>query len=108
MKLLPNISKTIIHSFIFAIGGAPTLAMWITAMQVKDQELLFQVFVGMTIMIACVLIPVIFIQNVFLMIKRQSVVVEDKIKALSQFYLILNVLCLIYWIIKVINPSQIT
>ncbi len=108
MKLLPNISKTILHSFIFAIGGAPTLAMWISAMQVKDQQQLFQVFVSLTILIACILIPIIFIQNLFLMIKRQSVLIEDKIKPLSQFYLLLNIFCLVYWLIRVVNSSQFT
>ncbi|TCM67268.1 hypothetical protein EC844_10937 [Acinetobacter calcoaceticus] len=103
MKLLPNISKTIIHSFLFAIGGAPTIAMIISSLQTNDQELLFQAFVGLTIIFACVLIPLIFIQNLFLLIKRQSVVVEDKIKPLSQFYLLLNVGSLIYWLLRVFN-----
>ncbi len=105
MKLLPNISKTILFSFIFALGGAPTLAMWISASQVNDPVQLLNLFISLTVLIACILVPIIFIQNVFLLIKRQSLWVEDRIVLLSRFYLILNVCCLIYWLLKVFELS---
>jgi len=105
MKLLPNISKTIFHSFIFALGGAPTIAMWISTAHLSDQAQLLPVFINLTVLIACVLIPIIFIQNVFLLIKRQSIWVEDRIQILSHFYLLLNVGCLIYWLLNVLNMS---
>lgn len=105
MKLLPNISKTILFSFIFALGGAPTIAMWISTSQVSNPAQLVDLFISLTALIACILVPVIFIQNVFLLIKRQSVWVEDRIVLLSRFYLILNVCCLIYWLLKVFELS---
>jgi len=103
MKLLPNISKTIFHSFIFALGGAPTIAMWLSTERVADPELFFSAFISLTVLLACVLLPIIFIQNIFLLIKRQSPIVEDKVAHLSWFYLILNVICLIYWLLRVAN-----
>lgn len=103
MKLLPNISKTIFHSFIFALGGAPTIAMWLSEQRVTDPELFFSVFISLTILLACILLPLIFLQNLFLLIKRQSPAIEDKVLHLSHFYLILNVVCLIYWLFRVAN-----
>jgi len=43
-------------------------------------------------------VPVILIQNAILFAKRKSESLELKIQPLSQFYLVLNVLCLIYWL----------
>lgn len=103
MKLLPNISKTIIHSFIFALGGAPTIAMWLSMQRVTDSNVFLSVFISLTVIIACILLPVIFIQNIFLLIKRQSTVVEDKVVYLGNFYLFLNVICLLYWVLRVFN-----
>lgn len=103
MKLLPNISKTILHSFIFALGGAPTLAMWLSMRQPVDQQMFFSVFISLTVLIACILLPVIFIQNIFLLIKRQSIAVDDKVGYLGNFYLVLNVICLLYWLLRVFN-----
>lgn len=103
MKLLPNISKTIFHSFIFALGGAPTIAMWLSVQRVADPNLFFSAFISLTILLACILLPIIFIQNLFLLIKRQSVIVEDRVLYLSRFYLILNVICLVYWLLRVAN-----
>ena len=103
MKLLPNISKTIIHSFIFALGGAPTLAMWLSMQRVTDMSVFLSVFISLTVIIACVLLPVVFMQNIFLLFKRQSVVVDDKVLYLGNFYLVLNVICLLYWVLRVFN-----
>lgn len=103
MKLLPNISKTIIHSFIFALGGAPTIAMWLSMQRVTDPNLFFSVFISLTVIIACILLPIVFIQNIFLLIKRQSTTIEDKVAPLGNFYLILNVICLLYWVLRVFN-----
>lgn len=102
MKLLPNISKTIIHSFLFALGGAPTIGMiWANSVVYADEQLHLSVFTSLTILIACVLIPVILIQNVFLIIKKQDVKLDLKIESLAHFYLVLNLLCLAYWLLKV-------
>lgn len=103
MKLLPHISKTIIHSFIFALGGAPTIAMWLSMQRVMDTDVFMSVFISLTVIIACILLPVIFIQNIFLLIKRQSTLVEDKVVYLGNFYLCLNVICLLYWVLRVFN-----
>lgn len=103
MKLLPNISKTIIHSFIFALGGAPTIAMWLSMQRVMDTDVFLSVFISLTVIIACILLPVIFIQNIFLLIKRQNTIVEDKVVYLANFYLCLNVICLLYWVLRVFN-----
>ena len=98
MKLQPNISKTIFHSFLFAIGGSPTIAMWLIQQQNHDQTMFITIFMSLSALIACILIPIVFIQNSFLLWKRNSVIVEDKIKPLSLVYLGLNILCLIFWI----------
>lgn len=102
MKLLPNISKTIIHSFLFALGGAPTIGMlWANSVLAQDAELHLSVFTSLTILIACVLIPVILIQNIFLIVKKQDVKLDYKVEGLAHFYLVLNLLCLAYWLLKV-------
>ncbi|SPL72361.1 hypothetical protein [Acinetobacter stercoris] len=99
MKLQPNISKTLIYSFLFAVGGCPTIAMWLIAGQTQDQELLLTAFISLTVLTACILVPLILIQNTFLLVKRNSITIEDKVKPLSIAYLVLNVLCLIYWLL---------
>ncbi|ENV32658.1 hypothetical protein [Acinetobacter gerneri] len=98
MKLQQNISKTLIYSFLFAVGGCPTIAMWIVSGQTDDQDILISAFMSVTILLACIILPIILIQNVFILIKKNSVALEDKIKPLAILYLVLNILCLVYWL----------
>lgn len=94
-----NISGTMFYSFLFAIGGAPTIAMLLIQSQVQHPETMYGVLINLSAIIACILIPIILIQNSILWLKRKNVVLEQKIKPLCYFYLGLNVLCLIYWLI---------
>lgn len=99
MKLQPRIAQTIFYSLLFAIGGAPTIAMWIIALQTNDPNLFMAAFMGLTVIIACVIVPLILLQNAYLLFKRNDVNLEDKIKYLLRFYFVMNVICLISWIL---------
>ncbi|WP_140153964.1 hypothetical protein, partial [Acinetobacter baumannii] len=57
MKLQPTISKTIFYSFLFAIGGSPTLAMLIIYGQNYNLDFFMTAFMSLSVLIACVLIP---------------------------------------------------
>jgi hypothetical protein len=94
-----NIASTIFYSLLFAMGGAPTIAMLIIQSQPHDPALMYQIFIGLTVMIACVLVPLILVQNAYLCWKRKDEQLDEKIKPFMQFYLMLNVLCLVYWLI---------
>ena len=98
MKLQPHIAQTIFYSLLFAIGGAPTIAMWIISLQTNDVNLFMAAFMGLTVIIACVILPVILLQNAYLLFKRNDLNLEDKIKPLLRFYFIVNVICLISWL----------
>lgn len=98
MKLQPTISKTIFYSFLFAIGGSPTLAMLVIYGQEYHEDFFMTAFMSLSVLFACVLIPVVLIQNSYLLWKRKSPNLEEKVKTLSHFYLGLNVICLIFWI----------
>ena len=93
-----NISATMFYSLLFAMGGAPTIAMLIIRAKTSNPEIIYNALVGLSVIIACILVPVILIQNAILFAKRKSESLELKIQPLSQFYLVLNVLCLIYWL----------
>ncbi|OTG66181.1 hypothetical protein B9T25_10250 [Acinetobacter sp. ANC 4470] len=93
-----NISGTIFYSLLFAMGGAPTIAMLIIQVQTQDPNIIYGVFIGLSVIIACILVPLILIQNAFLFFKRKNDQLEQKIKPLCQVYLVLNALCLIYWL----------
>ena len=93
-----NISGTIFYSLLFAMGGAPTIAMLIIQAQTQDPNIIYGVFIGLSVIIACILVPLILIQNAFLFFKRKNDQLEEKIKPLRQVYLVLNALCLIYWL----------
>ncbi|MFW1734572.1 hypothetical protein ACG94V_10640 [Acinetobacter sp. ULE_I001] len=93
-----NISSTIFYSLIFAMGGAPTIAMLIIQAQTTDLNIINNALLGLSVMVACVLVPVILIQNAFLFIKRNDQLLEKKIIPLKNIYLMLNVICLIYWL----------
>ena len=94
-----NIASTIFYSLLFAMGGAPTIAMLIIKTQNVDEAVFYQVFVGLSVIIACILVPLILIQNAYLLYKRKNEVLEQKIKPLRQFYFVLNVICLVFWLI---------
>ena len=93
-----NISGTIFYSLLFAMGGAPTIAMLIIQAQTQGPNIVYGVFIGLSVIIACILVPLILIQNAFLFFKRKNDQLEEKIKPLCQVYLVLNALCLIYWL----------
>lgn len=93
-----NISSTIFYSLIFAMGGAPTIAMLIIQAQTNDLNIINNALLGLSVMVACVLVPIILIQNAFLFIKRNDQHLEQKIIPLKNIYLMLNVICLIYWL----------
>lgn len=93
-----NISGTIFYSLLFAMGGAPTIAMLIIQAQTQDPNIIYGVFISLSVIIACILVPLILIQNAFLFFKRKNDQLEEKIKPLCQAYLVLNALCLIYWL----------
>ena len=67
-----NISGTIFYSLLFAMGGAPTIAMLIIHAQTKDPNIIYGVFISLTVIIACILVPLILIQNAFLFFKRKA------------------------------------
>lgn len=93
-----NISSTIFYSLIFAMGGAPTIAMLIIQAQTNDLNIINNALLGLSVMVACVLVPIILIQNAFLFIKRNDQHLEQKIIPLKNIYLTLNIICLIYWL----------
>lgn len=94
-----NIAGTIFYSLLFAMGGSPTLAMLIIKLQNVNDTYIYQVFIGLTVMIACVLVPLILLQNAYLFIQRKNEIIERKVKKIGQFYLGLNVFCLVFWLI---------
>ena len=97
-RMQKNISNTIFYSSIFAMGGAPTIAMLIIKEQTSDPALIYQALVGLSVIIACILVPLILIQNAFLFYKRESLSIEQKIEPIAHFYFVLSVLCLLYWL----------
>lgn len=92
------ISGTIFYSLLFAMGGAPTIAMMIIRAQTSNPEIIYTAFVGLSAMIACILVPIILIQNAFLFFKRKSEALEAKVEPLCKLYLFLNACCLLYWL----------
>ena len=80
------------------MGGAPTIAMMIIKAQTSNPELIYHALVGLSVMIACILVPIILIQNAYLWVKRKNERIEKRIAPVARFYLILNLLCLGYWL----------
>lgn len=93
-----NISNTIFYSSLFAIGSAPTLAMLIIQAQTNNPEIIQNALLGLSISLACILIPIILIQNSIIFFNRNKAGLNEKIKPVSSFYLILDTLCLLYWL----------
>lgn len=94
-----NIAGTIFYSLLFAMGGSPTLAMLIIELQHVDQAYVYQALISLTVIIACILVPVILLQNAYLFLKRNNEVLELKVEKLCYFYLWLNLLSLAFWLI---------
>ncbi|ANF82056.1 hypothetical protein A3K93_07520 [Acinetobacter sp. NCu2D-2] len=94
-----QISLTMFYSLLFAMGGAPTIAMMIIRAQTDHPEVIYQALIGLSVIIACILVPLILIQNVFLFLKRKHADWQSKIESVGHFYLVLNILCLGYWIL---------
>ena len=94
-----NIAGTIFYSLLFAMGGAPTIAMMIIQGQTTDPDVIYSALIGLSVIIACILVPIILLQNAFLFAKRKSATLEEKIEPLSHLYLGLNILCLVYWLL---------
>ena len=92
------ISGTMFYSLLFAMGGAPTIALLIIKAQTNDPVVVNNALLGLSVIIACILIPLVLIQNAFLFFKRNDVQLEAKIKPLCQLYFGLNVACLIFWL----------
>lgn len=94
-----NIAGTIFYSLLFAMGGSPTLAMIIIKLQQVNPVYLYQAFIGLTVIIACILVPLILLQNAFLFLKRNDPNMEVKAKKICYLYLSLNIFSLIFWLI---------
>ena len=92
------ISGTMFYSLLFAMGGAPTIALLIIKAQTNDPAVVNNALLGLSVIIACILIPLVLIQNAFLFFKRNDVQLEAKIKPFCQLYFGLNVACLIFWL----------
>ncbi|MFV5491131.1 hypothetical protein [Acinetobacter sp. ASP199] len=94
-----NIAGTMFYSLLFAMGGAPTIAMMIIREQTQNPELIFSALIGLSVIIACILVPIILIQNAYLFFKRRDEKLDAKLETVSQVYLGLNILCLVYWLL---------
>lgn len=92
------ISGTIFYSLLFAMGGAPTIAMIIIRAQTQNPAIIYNALVGLSVIIACILVPIVLIQNAYLFFKRKSEELEARIEPLCHFYLVLNGCCLAYWL----------
>ncbi len=93
-----NISSTIFYSLIFAMGGAPTIAIMIIQAQTADPAVMNSALLGLSVIIACILVPLVLVQNAFLFAHRKNIKLEEKIEPLKKIYLVLNVICLLYWL----------
>ncbi len=45
--------------FIICDGGAPTIAMMIIRAQTEDPQLIYQALIGLSVIIACILVPIV-------------------------------------------------
>ena len=97
-RMHKNISGTMFYSLLFAMGGAPTIAMMMISAQTNDPAIINAALIGLSVIIACILVPLILIQNLVLFFKRKDAVWEEKIQPIFHAYLGLNILCLVYWL----------
>lgn len=93
-----ELSATLFYSFLFALGGAPTIAMLIIRIQTDNPDIIYSALIGLSAIIACVLVPLILIQNSILILKRKNESLLRNLKFLKYFYLSLNACCLVFWI----------
>nr|WP_315280259.1 hypothetical protein [uncultured Acinetobacter sp.] len=93
-----NITSTIFYSLLFAMGGAPTIAMMLILSQKHDPNIMYQAFMGLSVIFACILVPLILIQNAYLLYKRKNPAMEEKVEIVSKIYLGLNIFCLVFWL----------
>ena len=82
-----NITSTIFYSLLFAMGGAPTIAMMLILSQKHDPNIMYQAFIGLSVIFACILVPLILIQNAYLLYKRKNPEMEEKVEVVSKIYL---------------------
>jgi len=76
-----NTSKTMFYSLLFAIGGAPTLAMWMIYIQTNGAlEQHWTTLLALSFVLAAIIAPLILIQNFYILWKRKKVDIEDKIE----------------------------
>ena len=95
-----HVSKTMFYSLLFAIGGAPTLAMWIIYIQTDGAlNQYWGAFLALTFVLAAIIAPLILIQNMYLLWKRKHVNLEDKIEPVAHFYFVLDLACLVSLIV---------
>ena len=59
---------------------------------------MYQSFIGLSVIFACILVPLVLIQNAYLFYKRTNPALEEKMEVVSQMYLGLNIFCLVFWI----------
>ncbi len=94
-----NITTTIFYSLLFAMGGSPTFAMLLIELQGVDPDVIYQVFIGLTVIAACVFVPLVLIQNAFLIWKKKDPVWNERMEVVSQIYLGLDLFCLVFWLV---------
>ncbi len=95
-----NTSKTMFYSLLFAIGGAPTLAMWMIYIQTNGAlEQHWTTLLALSFVLAAIIAPLILIQNFYILWKRKKVNIEDKIEPIAHFYFVLDLVCLVSWIL---------
>ena len=78
MKLQPTISKPFLF-FLFAIGGSPTLAMLVIYGQNYNPDFFMTAFMSLSVLIACVLIPVVLYKTVISYGKGQVPLLKRKL-----------------------------
>ncbi|MEB3767901.1 hypothetical protein [Acinetobacter sp. MD2] len=99
MKLPAELTKTLFYSFLFALGGAPSIAMMVVSERGIHQDMMLSGFIGLTLVLACVLLPLILLQNSILLFTRHQTYSEKIVQVLGPIYLVLNVLCLLFWLL---------
>ncbi|MEB3752890.1 hypothetical protein [Acinetobacter sp. MD2(2019)] len=99
MKLNADLTKTLFYSFLFALGGAPSIAMLIVSDQTHHQDVLLSGFIGLTLVLACVFLPLILLQNIFLLLVRHQPRFHKLTQVLGKIYFALNLICLLFWLL---------
>lgn len=92
----PTIARILFTSLIFALGIAPTSAMWVLVL--RKIEFVMPVFLSLTIVFVLLFVPLILLQNGYLYFKRTDEILDKKLTWLSHTYFVLNGLCLASWI----------